>query len=76
MKLGRAASFFGQIPCIFADSEPHLACSLANQHSADIALLVGALDVASPRRFAVIAIRQTSVGKVSHHEQFRLHRRG
>jgi hypothetical protein len=41
MKLGGAASFFGQIPCIFADSELHLICSLANQHSDDIALFLG-----------------------------------
>ena len=39
-------------------------CSLDDEHSDDIALWFGALDVASPRRFAVIAIRQTRVRKV------------
>jgi hypothetical protein len=48
MKIGVAAPFFGQIPCIFANSEPYLVSSLGHEHSDDVALWFGALDVASP----------------------------
>jgi hypothetical protein len=51
MKLAGAAPFFGHIPCIFADSEPHLTCSLANQHSDDIALLVWGIGCSFPPTF-------------------------